>query len=119
MISYSSLKLTLFWLFLTLAISWRLRPFWGRGSQFAIWIPGNRYPLDWPASMIRWTMFAFGIVLIWWGWRLPFAKAAWDILIATAGSVVVLMSVYFPDLAYYCRQGWKRWNGRRACEGDV
>jgi hypothetical protein len=56
--------------------------------------------------MIRWTMFTLGIVLIWLGWRLPFAKAVWDTLMVMAGSAIVLLFVYFPDLAYY---------GQRVC----
>jgi apolipoprotein N-acyltransferase len=89
--TYSPLKATLLWLFIVL-----------------IWIPGNRQPLDRQASVIRWTMFTFGVVLIWLGWRLPFAKAVWDILIVMAGSIIVLVFVYAPDLAYYLRQGCVR-----------
>jgi hypothetical protein len=53
-------------------------------------------------------MLAIGVVLIGVGWQLPFAKAVWDILIVMTGSVIVLLFVYFPDLAYYCQQGCGR-----------
>jgi hypothetical protein len=53
-------------------------------------------------------MLTFGVLLIWLGWRLPFAKAVWDILIVMAGSTTVLLFVYAPDLAYYLRQGCER-----------
>jgi hypothetical protein len=63
-------------------------------------------------------MLAFGVVLIWLGWRLPFAKAAWDIVIVITGSAIVLVFVYFPDLAYYCRQGYQRLSGKHRCKGE-
>jgi hypothetical protein len=53
-------------------------------------------------------MLTFGVLLVWLGWRLPFAKAVWDILIVMAGSTTVLPFVYAPDLACYLRQGCER-----------
>ncbi len=95
--------MTLLWLFVILGISLP-RVFWGRGTRIAIWIPGNRYALDPQASVIRWSMLALGVVLIGLGWQLPLARAVWDIVIVMAGSVIVLLFVYFPDLAYYCQR---------------
>jgi hypothetical protein len=64
--------------------------------------------MDRTASMIRWIMFTLGMVLIWLGWPLPFAKAVWDTLMVIAGSAIVLLFVYFPDLAYYGQQGLRK-----------
>lgn len=63
-------------------------------------------------------MLTFGVIIIWMGWRLPFAKAVWDILIVMAGSVIVLVFVYLPDLAYYLRQGCERIVGSHDRKGE-
>jgi hypothetical protein len=52
------------------------------------------------------------------GIALPFAKAAWDIVIVITGSTIVLVFVYVPDLAYYCRQGYQRLSGENNRKGE-
>lgn len=117
MTTYSPLKMTLLWLFIVLATAWP-RIYWGRESRIAIWLQGNRFQLDRQAHIIRWTMCGFGIILIWLGWRLPFAKSAWDVLIVMSGSILVLVFVYVPDLAYYCRRSCLWLSNARPGDGE-
>jgi len=48
--------------------------FWGRGTRIAIWISGNRHSRDRLASVIRWSMLTFGVLLTWLGSTIAFRQ---------------------------------------------
>jgi len=103
---YNPLKMTLIWLFIMVGLAGG-RLFLGQGMKVAVWIPGNRHPLDRKASLVRWSVLVLGVLLVWEGWQL-FFSAFWDILIVIFGSVIVILFLFVPDIAHYSAHGFAR-----------
>jgi len=65
-------------------------------------------PRDRLASVIRWSMLTFGVLLTWLGSTIAFRQLGVGYPDVLAGSTTVLLFVYPPDLACYLRQGGER-----------
>lgn len=103
---FSSWKMTIVWL-LFVAIGGGARIFLGKGSRIAVWIPGDRHPLDRQASAIRWTLVAIAALMIWQGWRLTM-NAASDVLFVVVGSALLVVFLWIPDAAFHLSSGVNR-----------
>lgn len=102
---FGPLKMTIFWLLFVGAYG--LGIFKGKGVRVAVWIPGNRHPLDRQASAIRWALVAVAALMIWQGWRLTM-NATFDLLFVVVGSSLLVVFLYIPDAAFYLSVGLDR-----------
>jgi hypothetical protein len=106
---YYTLKMTMLWLALVAVLG--LQIFRG-GTGWIGWIPGNRYPNTRQGMVIRSSFILLAILMIWQGWRFAMSVSA-DVFLVVAGSTLMVVLMYIPDLAHYLSRNLNRLLGKR------